>query len=64
MHCLLLIIELDFTCGEMKLCYNIKKSQNIMKMIIISDVVTTSPDITKKKVLQTFLFKHFESKNV
>ena len=30
---LLLIIMLCFTCGEMKICLTIKKSQNIMTMI-------------------------------
>ena len=32
----LLIIKLRFTCGERKICSNIKKSQNIMNMIAVS----------------------------
>ena len=32
--CLLLIIALRFTCGESKICGNIKISQNIMTMIV------------------------------
>ena len=31
---LLLIITLRFTCGERKICSTIKKSQNIMNMIV------------------------------
>ena len=31
---LLLIITLSFTCGENKICLTIKKSQNIMNMIV------------------------------
>ena len=31
---LLLIITLPFTCGERKICSTIKKSQNIMHMIV------------------------------
>ena len=34
MPCLLLVITLRFTCGEKKIWYNIKVSQNIMKMIV------------------------------
>ena len=32
---LLLIITLRFTCGESKICSTIKKSQNIMNMIVV-----------------------------
>ena len=32
--CLLLIIALSFTCGEKKVWQNIKRCQNIMKMIV------------------------------
>ena len=33
--CLLLIIALRYTCGERKIWSNIKKYQNIMKMIVL-----------------------------
>ena len=32
---LLLIVRLRFTCGESKICSTIKKSQNIMRMVVI-----------------------------
>ena len=35
------IFKLRFTCGERKICSNMKKSQNIMNMIVGSD----NPDI-------------------
>ena len=33
--CLLIIIMLRFTCGERKICSIMKKSQNIMNMIVV-----------------------------
>ena len=38
--CLLLIITLRFTCGERKIWSNIKKSQNIMTMIVAGLALT------------------------
>ena len=34
MPCLKVIIAYRFTCGERKICRNIKKSQNIMKVVV------------------------------
>ena len=34
MLCLKVIIAHRFTCGERKICQNIKESQNIMKIIV------------------------------
>ena len=41
-----LLITLRFTCGERKICSNIKKSQNIMNMIVGSDI----PDIDRPDI--------------
>ena len=35
MPCLLLIVTLRLTCGEMKIRESIKESQNIMSMIVV-----------------------------
>ena len=42
--CLLLIITLRFTCGERKIWSNIKKSQNIMTMIVAGLALTLTLD--------------------
>ena len=36
--CLLLIITLRFTCGKKNICWNIKKSQNILTMVVLLKV--------------------------
>ena len=69
--CLQVIITYRFTCGERKICQNIKKSQNIMKVVvglfilylcdlffILSLIFVVSCHITSFK--QTYLhFVHF-----
>ena len=36
MPCLEVIIAHRFTCGERKISYSIKKSQNIMKVVVVT----------------------------
>ena len=45
MPCLLLIIMIRFTCGERKISWNIKKSQNIMAKIVVWSVGHMDPNI-------------------
>ena len=64
------IIAHCFTCGEIKICKNIKKSQNIMKMIVGPDfgvLLTTYKDfylrftVEKMHVFAFFTEKYLRS---